>query len=360
MAKPHRMLNDALGAAVQTGVPLIVRRRCSPHEQAAWTAIRFLMETTDRTAFGLREIADEMPTKSYPRVSGWIAALVAAGVLEIIGHETLPNLTESRPIYRIPWKAVLDASILEAEKCVAGTTKKRLGRIASGRGIEQLQIEFSVTNGSQEPCDRSITGPVTNGSQEPVTNGSQGLLPIDHRKSPFPVIDRSHGGGWRMEEEEDLRAHARGSPPGEGDRPAIVTPPTHWTLPQHPLDLWPTVCLSPRPSDLTHLAALAAEHDAATGGQGYGWYWLGRAILAASLTESIGSIAKVRSVLNRWRNGDCYGSDISYGRKRASDMGGRRADDRAPGDAPPARAAAPAPARKPRPGERGYLRGPAE
>src|SRR5687768_15833445 len=108
MAKPYRLLDDALGAAIQTGVPLVIRRRCSPHEVAAWTAIRFLLDTTDRSAFGSREIAAEMNTRSYPRVKGWVLGLIHADVLEIAGYEDIPNLDEPRAIYRIPWRRIFE------------------------------------------------------------------------------------------------------------------------------------------------------------------------------------------------------------------------------------------------------------
>lgn len=135
--------------------------------------------------------------------------------------------------------------------------------------------------------------------------------------------------------------------------PEVPTPAGAWVLPMHPFDLWAEACDAPVPA--THLAALASEHQTPT--HGCGWYWVGRAILAGSMTGKFESVAKVRSVLNRWRAEDTYGSDMSYGRK-PRDVGRRAADDRAAPDATPARPANAG--RKPRPGERGYLRGPAE
>ena len=170
MAKPYRTVNDALGAAIQTGVPLIVRRRCSPYEVAAWIALRFLLDTTDRTAFGSREIAAEMNTSSYPRVKGWIEGLIAADVLEIIGYEQIPNLGEARAVYRIPWKRIFEASVAEAEQCVAGTNRKRLAAIPSGSEFLQLPLDFPVIDRSQSP--------VSDGSNEPFSD-----------QSPASVID---------------------------------------------------------------------------------------------------------------------------------------------------------------------------
>lgn len=90
----------------------------------------------------------------------------------------------------------------------------------------------------------------------------------------------------------------------------------HWVagaLPAHPLDLWRRACAARRPIDDDQLAMLASEHDAATGGNG--WYWVGRAILAAALSEDIHTVAKVRRTLERWRAEDTYGSDAPAARR---------------------------------------------
>ena len=309
MAKPYRMLHDAIGVAVQTGVPLAVRRRCTPHEVATWVAIRFLMETTNRTAFGLREIAEEMNTKAYPRVRIWVDRLVAATMLEIIGHEPLPNLADPRPIYRIPWRTIIEQSVIEAEKCVAGTTKKRLAQIALGRDIQQLALDFPVIDRSQEPVIDRSQAPVIDRSQEPdfpVIDRSQEMA--------FPVIDRSQHGRKEGRKEGRKIARARESSLSSADfvpEPSfasIPTPANEWALPSHPVALWNEFAERQRPGDAMLLSALAAEHDAPTGG--FGLYWLGRAILTASLAENMRSIAKPRAVLARWREEASYGSDL--------------------------------------------------
>lgn len=86
-------------------------------------------------------------------------------------------------------------------------------------------------------------------------------------------------------------------------------------LPAHPLDLWRRACTARRAIDDDQLAVLASEHDVATGG--HGWYWVGRAILAAALSEDIHTVAKVRRTLERWRAEDAYGSDAPAGRRSA-------------------------------------------
>jgi hypothetical protein len=87
------------------------------------------------------------------------------------------------------------------------------------------------------------------------------------------------------------------------------------TLPAHPVDLWRRACSTWRPIDDDQLALLASEHDATT--EGHGWYWVGRAILAAALVEEVRALTKVRRTLERWRAEDSYGSDVPTSRRPA-------------------------------------------
>jgi hypothetical protein len=96
------------------------------------------------------------------------------------------------------------------------------------------------------------------------------------------------------------------------------------TLPAHPFDLWRRACPNRRLIDDDQLAVLASEHDRPT--SGFGWYWVGRAILAAALSEDIHSVAKVRRTLERWRAEDSYGSDAPITRRPAAPRGARGAD----------------------------------
>jgi hypothetical protein len=87
-------------------------------------------------------------------------------------------------------------------------------------------------------------------------------------------------------------------------------------LPAHPLDLWRRACSTRRLIDDDQIAMLASEHNKAT--DGHGWYWVGRAILAAALNEDIHTVAKVRRTLERWRSEDSYGSDAPTTRRPPS------------------------------------------
>ena len=328
MAPTHHFAKDIIDRAAETGAPLIVRRRCNPHQLAIWMAVRFLLDTTDRSSFGSREIAREANLSSYPRVAGWIGELVEMELLEIIGHEQVQGDMHDRPVYRIPFRKILDNSTAEAEQHVIEQVNRRRRRKAVERGAGQLTLDLTVT-------DRS---------QKTVTDRSQA---VTDRSQQTPVYcDRSVtlDGGMDGLMEGGTRAHAqkrkRGRPPNP---PAVQPPPDPPTdeapLPAHPTDLWTKACPTPRPIDLDHLAALAAEHDAPT--DDHGLYWVGRAILAASLVEDVRQVGKVRKILDRWRRGACYGSDLprkestdgrtpTGARSRPAAVGTRPGDDRAP------------------------------
>lgn len=142
--------------------------------------------------------------------------------------------------------------------------------------------------------------------------------------------------------------HADTPPPLRhiGDAPPRSPAATLWSahpqwvpgaLPAHPRDLWRRACAARRPIDDDQLAALASEHDGPT--DGHGWYWVGRAILAAALSEDVRGVAKVRRTMERWRAEDSYGSDAPAPRRASPAPGGTLLPPQA--SAPPARAGRP-------------------
>jgi hypothetical protein len=129
-----------------------------------------------------------------------------------------------------------------------------------------------------------------------------------------------HGREGRREGGRDLRPPP--SPWHVGDTPPAPPAAALWeahpqwvrgVLPAHPRDLWRRACAARRPIDDDQLEALASEHDGSTGG--HGWYWVGRAILAAALSEDVRGVAKVRRTMERWRLEDAYGSDAPITRR---------------------------------------------
>lgn len=87
-------------------------------------------------------------------------------------------------------------------------------------------------------------------------------------------------------------------------------------LPAAPWALWQAARSTPQPLDEAHLCTLAAEHDGST--DGFGAYWLGRAILAASMSDTTfasnpRALNLVRAILSRWKREGSYGSDtVAY------------------------------------------------
>lgn len=347
----YRVLRDVLDLALQTGAPLIVRRRCNPHQLAVWMSIRFLMDTTDREALGSREIAEEAGMASHTRVAGWIDDLITLGLLTVVGSEPIPGMHHNRPIYCIPWKKLFSDSIIEAEKSISGTKKRKRGR-PPGRHELQSAMAFSVHD--REQCNTVI-------------DREQSLFTMEnstvHDRSQSTVPDREHGKEGRKEvgKEGLMRAprKARGRP--KSPPPVSATPPPEPLAPPaapagapalsaHPLDLWAQACTDVRPIHAGQLATLAAEHDGATAG--HGWYWVGRAILAAALTEDIRQTSKVRITLDRWRSTESYGSERSTTHAEQNNAAGR-ADAGRPA-APHQRHAGRS--RAPRPGDRDYIK----
>lgn len=149
-----------------------------------------------------------------------------------------------------------------------------------------------------------------------------------------------------MEEDDHGTRKKKGRPPKIAQPlPAPPTPEGEIKLEAHPVELWQEACDNVRPIDAAHIAALAAQIDERH--PGFGLYWVGRAILEASLTENIKSIAKVRAIVTRWLDEDSFGSGLEVKRVKST--------------APVATATAPGgtrrPARAPRPGEPGYVGG---
>ncbi|MDP9310941.1 MAG: hypothetical protein M3R24_08625 [Chloroflexota bacterium] len=92
------------------------------------------------------------------------------------------------------------------------------------------------------------------------------------------------------------------------------TPSGEPPLPAAPFVLWQTARSALQPLDEAHLCALVAELDGPT--EGFGAYWLGRAILAASMTDegfatNPRALNLVRAILRRWRREGSYGSDTA-------------------------------------------------
>jgi hypothetical protein len=135
------------------------------------------MDLTERTAFGSREIADEMGTRAYPRVTGWIADLVDLGLLEIVGSRRS-----------------------KAASSTARSTESRGKRFL----MPQIARRRSISASSARAFSAN--------HQDAMSSKPRWiyLLPIDHRhcyqRISVTVIDRSR---WREGRKEGRRSCAR-------------------------------------------------------------------------------------------------------------------------------------------------------
>lgn len=304
MAKAFRGYKDIFDDAKQTAIPLIVRRRCTPHQLVVWVALRALLDLRPGSAFGLRDIGAEARLTATPRIQGWIDDLIQLGFLAIEGYEDVPGFQHPRPIYRIPWKELNENNHQEVERYLIQIGQRPTKPPPADPQQLALELPSTVIEGLQLP--------VIEGSQSTVINGSQ-MTVIDRSqhcdRSDTDDCDRSITHGWMDRSGMDgstARPRKRDRP---GRPPAIPPPPAGQpALPAHPRDLWRRACANPTPNHEDQLAALAAEHDASTGNSG--WYWVGRAILAATIDgEQPRSPALIRNTLIRWRAEGSYGSD---------------------------------------------------
>jgi hypothetical protein len=99
-------------------------------------------------------------------------------------------------------------------------------------------------------------------------------------------------------------------------KPLPPTPPDEYPLPMHPADIWKQACSEPRQVDQAQIHALAAQHEDDTGG--FGMYWVGRAILAASMSGNpIRHMKMIKVILERWQREGRYGSSAPWERSQS-------------------------------------------
>lgn len=298
---------------LRTELPTVVRERCDSALQiSVWLSIRWLLSIGRQSsrALGSREIADRAKI-NVKSVTGCVQALVELGLLEITGHEQIRGLRGQCPIYRIPRAIeVENAPFVYTFLAQYGESYTE----SKPEGQQALPLWDAADGGGIDPkTDQCIDPKTDHGREGGKIHGREGGSPPPAKKS----------------------AGRPASPP-----PA---PPNLPPLTAHPTALWARACGTPRPTDPDQLATLAAAHDAPTGG--YGWYWVGRAILAASLDADVRSLRKVRAILDRWQAEAAYGSDRyttenRYVRRNGAGPGAAAAGPRAGADggAPPVRA----------------------
>jgi hypothetical protein len=311
-------------------IPLIVIERCLNAPPTAggervdpsklictWLAIRWLTAAFPKQrGHGVRQIARRAGTHTEG-ITRWCERLLALGVLEKVGEEEPPrNLSKAKPqpIYAIPLhelERISSEIALDVLIRCGGEAPPPLPAPDS-----QMTLDFphsdAVPGSASDRITDQASDRITDQASDRITDqASDRITDQASDRITDQASDRitDHGEGGRVGRVGD-HAHApqrtRGRP--RSFPPPPDPPPNAPALPAHPLKLWQDACPRPRPIDAQHLAALAAEHDAATGG--HGLYYVGRAILKASQVEDVRSVLKIRKILSRWRAEASYGSDL--------------------------------------------------
>jgi hypothetical protein len=324
--------------ALRSETPTIVRGMCTSSQQiTVWASIRWLLENFPGEPPSSRDIAIEAKV-NQKTVATTIAQLVKLRLLEIVRYEEYPGRGKlggspvRKPILRIPgWI-------------------ERQNQQYTEQYMIQLRAQREKTRTRDHPT--KFVDPKTDQRLDPFSDQQtavdpktdQGVDPkTDQQSQKNTYVGREVGreGGIAPTRAEKPEHQGPGTPSPSSAPP--LPPPSYYTLPAHPLAMWRDACPTARPIDAKHLAALAAEHDASTGG--FGWYWVGRAILAASLSQDARKVTVIKTILDGWRERAAYGSDAP-GRQRKRDayeQQTRAASERLPSDrrdSPPARPSA--------------------
>ncbi|MDP9316928.1 MAG: helix-turn-helix domain-containing protein [Chloroflexota bacterium] len=173
------------------------------------------------------------------------------------------------------------------------------------RRLEQTGELCCEIGAGPEGCNR-YTICVSAADDPPIT--------VVNQRSPALITDSSTEDESEITRlrKEGMNEEGRDAPTVDGKQDLPPPPAGEPALPADPITLWQSARGELRRFDLHQLQAFANEHDLPT--DGYGRYWLGRAILAAAAYDpdfvtNPRALNLVRAILTRWRNHAAYGSD---------------------------------------------------
>lgn len=282
------------------------------------------------------------------RIPRWIEEKNAFHTRALLGHLGVPSVGQPSPN-----QVALPLDLEPPDPYVEqNSADNPMSEAATDPHVEQTlayAAPASVPDPHMEQTDKAepaVVVPHTDQAQAPVPYVEQeAARPVRTRQSdfalparfnqPVPYLDQQvrqnsplvdpNTEHWRDGWKEGGREGAvpppipilsQAEPPPAVPLPALFEAHPRWVpgaLLSSSADLWRRACVLRRSIDDDQLAVLASEHDTPT--HGNGWYWVGRAILAASLSEDIQSLAKVRRTMERWRTEDAYGSDAPTTRR---------------------------------------------
>ncbi|NNJ10609.1 hypothetical protein EKD04_009735 [Chloroflexales bacterium ZM16-3] len=353
MSIPDRMLHTRPpaieGEVYRTAIPLIVAERCRnpgrydsvvladgtiklgarpepPALLATWYSLRWLMLAfPEQSGFNQRQIAaiGGMDQKSvHPR----LRKLLDLGLIVEAGRRVFDHLVgagktgggkpKSQPIYTIPLRQLEHESSDQAEAIIAAWRVQLFDHTLTGMSLPPNQMALDL---SDPVADQEVN--LSDLASARVAQRANLSDPLPDQEVNFsdPLPDQEVNFSDPLPDQEvnfsDPLPDHMGRKEGRKERDALTreseppTPPAEeFPLGHHPLAMWHMVCPITDNLDDGALAQLASEHDVPTGG--YGWYWVGRAILAVKLGGEVRDwLAAVRSTLRRWRSEGSYGSD---------------------------------------------------
>jgi hypothetical protein len=293
--------------------------------------------------------------------------LLELGLIMVAGNETYANLrgngnnAKTRPIYSIPLDELDRLSTTLAISLVVQWEHRLFEGVGVTPQFVEGQIALDLDLDPRDPLsdqhrdpiadlgggDSSFRDPIADLGADPIEDlgdddfqaddrlsDQESHGASDHRPSESlsrdPIADQhrdpieDHVSKEVSKEGDALTARPENTETGVPAAPVGETP-----MSMHPLALWGQLSTQQRPIDTILLEQLASEHNASTGG--YGWYWVGRAILTTAMgAEPSDWWAKIRATMRRWRDTDTYGSDAPAGARRT------RPTPAAPSPVPPA------------------------
>jgi len=333
------------------GTPQVVRWRIAEYERpssrnnlrpqllAMWTTISgelALVEHAQACDFTVRRLA-ELSGVAVNNVRRYAEILVEMGLIEIVGYHTSEGRgghQNTTPIYDIDYVRL----IRESEQLAQQQLRQRYPRrsATSGTPIPPEQLSLFGDTASGDPlCDPSLWGchtdvtvpegchtdvTVPEGCHTDVTESGDSChtdvtVPEGCHTDVTESGDSCHIGVIQRERETERERES--SPPNQQDGNTLTAAPEppagEMPIVGHPLNLWQNIAGSLSAAAEQQILQWCLEHDTFT--DGFGAYWVGRAMLETSWASKCPELRYVRFVLERWADEHQKGAEGGYGSK---------------------------------------------
>ena len=289
----------------RTDMPLIVAERCrnagpyadgsqpeTPPLITTWYALRWLMAAYPHHRGFNQKVISQIAGYDQKSAHKRLRKLHELGLIIEVGRESYPNLrggddkAKSRPIYSILIDELDRLSATLAASLMVQWEHRLFG---SSQTPSSFDSQMALDLASDPLQDQGgVSDPVADQASDPVAD-----------QVPDPVADHV---GRQVGRQVDSSLLA--NPNEETGVPAA--PANESPLQMHPLELWARLSTQQREIDILLLRQMATDHNLPSGG--YGWYWVGRAIMVTAMgPEPSDWWAKLRIVMRQWRDTGTYG-----------------------------------------------------